>query len=117
MNPRTRAIIIGIIVIAVIAFILFFMNRNAGPVINTYSVTGQIVVVNDCSGNGADNDKNVDVTAKFFYKPLSATNFSRKTQPIAMVLGADGVTTTGNYNLIDVPTNQVLDHIELDIEE
>lgn len=115
MNTTLTRIAIAVGVLALMLWILYSINNQNGPAMNTYSVNGRIEVINDCSGRGADNNMNVEVTAKFFYKPLAPTNFSRKSQTVAMAL--IGVTTKGNYNISDTPTNQALDHIELEIEE
>jgi hypothetical protein len=117
MNSQLKKFFVSNAMVVAAALMILFLNNckgKGGVALVTYSIKGQIEVVNDCSGNGADNDLNVDVTAKFFYKPVGP-NFGRQTQAVVMVLA--GVTTKGNYNMSDIPTNQELDHIELEIEE
>jgi hypothetical protein len=76
-----------------------FLFRKA-PVIRTYSISGTITFVNDCTGNGADNPISIQLITVLTYKDGSTSNFITQVPMVAV-----GVTSTGTYTISDVPTN------------
>lgn len=73
-----------------------------GTCIRTYSVSGDITYVNDCTGNGADNPTSIQLITTLTYRDGSTSNFITQ---VPMV--ANGVTSTGTYTITGTPTNGI----------
>lgn len=99
-----RRNILSALIVAILALVV--NCGRGGPVLRTYSISGDITLVNDCSGNGGDNPANIDITVRLWYTSDTVNAALRKVETVAMVLQADGVTSQGTYTVSDVPTNE-----------
>jgi hypothetical protein len=73
---------------------------NGTCTITTYELKGDIELVNDCTGNGADNPTSIQLITVLEFTDGSTQNFVQQV-PLVTV----GVTSTGSYSFASTPTN------------
>ena len=112
MSTRNLLITLIVAILVLVAIWLLFLRAAGPPALQTYSISGTITLVNECTGDGADNPSNTQIIVRLYYDgdPTPVTNVEQ----VAMALQADGVTTIGNYAVSDVHTNETGDRWEID---
>lgn len=95
-------IITAILIVLSLVLTSCFLFRDKPVKLKVYNIKGEIKLINECSGVGADNPKTVRVSFTLVYTDGTIVS---KNRDIPLVLQADGVTSIGTYDVSDVPTN------------
>lgn len=90
--------------------ILLISCKPKTPVLTTYSVRGEIMLINECNGNGSINPTSAQIFAGIKYKDGGSNTFVKN---VPLVLQADGVTSIGVYAFSDLPTTSKPKHWDI----